>query len=202
MWSFVQANPVSFAVAAIILVLAVVGIVVGVVLRGRWKDNGFLVDPEIDKSVRWDRSSLPIGVWYARNLPAQWLDAWTASVAELEKAIGRKIFLSPLLTPSGALENHHIRSSVLLKGDEGVDPHHGVTDLRWDEHGSIISAIVTFPDRELPSLKVFGVALHEAGHVLGLAHDEQRESIMYPQISDRPGKLTESDSKLLRRAYG
>lgn len=51
------------------------------------------------------------------------------------------------------------------------------------------------------------VFTHELGHVLGLAHDESCQSIMYPQplvercVWGEPG-ITRHDAELLRRIYG
>lgn len=92
--------------------------------------------------------------------------------------------------------------TVFVHGDHGDDPNKGVTVLYYMETGEIISAEVTLPEKpNYPGDKA-KIALHELGHVMGLAHDDGDEgSIMYPYYTAHSQKFTDADIALLKRAY-
>jgi predicted Zn-dependent protease len=49
---------------------------------------------------------------------------------------------------------------------------------------------------------VFGVALHEAGHVFGLDHSVSGTSVMYPRLGNDRSALSAADVRNLRTLYG
>lgn len=206
MWEFIKANPVTFAAAGVLLILAIVGVIVGVVTKGRWLDRG-LLKTETGHPAKWMQADLPIPVWYAADISSLWLTAWTRAAGALADATGRELFMVPIEAPTDLELESPVNRALVLKDDQGLDPGHGVTDLRWDKRdGTIMSATVTLPEalagNGSNAEQRYSVALHEAAHALGLDHDERPKSIMFPTLTGRPAKLTKKDRALLKRIYG
>jgi hypothetical protein len=196
MWAFVKSAPWTFGIGAAILLLSIAGVIIGVVTRGRWKDRGLLVGN--GRPLKWPKESLPLPVWYAPGIAESWLDAWMTAAADLSRAAERPLFMHPIeAIPEMRLES---ASGIVLQDDGGLDPDRGHTELHWDQDGNLIRALITLSEAHAD--KRGAIMLHEAGHALGLDHDEQRDSIMYPTLQTWPKLLSQADQDLLRRIYG
>ncbi len=80
----------------------------------------------------------------------------------------------------------------------------GQTDLTWDQlgrvrHATISLALHTQNGTPLPEAALFAVAVHEAGHAIGLPHSADTSDVMYP--ATRTGTLTERDRRSIRVLY-
>jgi hypothetical protein len=80
----------------------------------------------------------------------------------------------------------------------------GHTDLTWDQSGrvrraSISLALRTHTGTVLPDPALLSVAVHEAGHALGLPHSSDTNDVMYP--ATRTGTLTERDRRTIEVLY-
>ncbi len=80
----------------------------------------------------------------------------------------------------------------------------GQTDLTWDQAGrvrraSISLALRTHTGVALPDAALFSVAVHEAGHALGLPHSPDTSDVMFP--ATRTGTLTERDRRTFEVLY-
>jgi predicted Zn-dependent protease len=80
----------------------------------------------------------------------------------------------------------------------------GQTDLTWDQSGrvrraSISLALRTHTGIVLPDPALLSVAVHEAGHALGLPHSSDTNDVMFP--ATRTSTLTERDRRTIEVLY-
>ncbi|CAN5847987.1 hypothetical protein BH24GEM1_BH24GEM1_04060 [soil metagenome] len=80
----------------------------------------------------------------------------------------------------------------------------GQTDLTWDQMGrvrraSISLALRTHTGTALPDPALLSVAVHEAGHALGLPHSSDTNDVMFP--ATRTGTLTMRDRRTIEVLY-
>lgn len=208
MIEFMAANKAMFIIAAGIFVGAIIGVIYGVVTKGRWEDHGLMVRD--GNKLRWPPGEL-ISVFYTAELSRLWLHAWGNAVRTLEAAIGKAVFVPATEAPA-ALDLGQFRGIVLRSSD---DPN-ASTGLGWDAEGYLVAVVVTFPrklsegvswsEAAVAATLLDAVALHEGGHTLGLDHDDQQtRSFMAPTLHERPldGQgISKYDAETLRRNYG
>ena len=80
----------------------------------------------------------------------------------------------------------------------------GQTDLTWDQAGRIRRAAVSLALRTtsgfpLPDAALVSVAVHEAGHALGMPHSADSNDVMYP--ATRTGVLSDRDRRTAQVLY-
>lgn len=80
----------------------------------------------------------------------------------------------------------------------------GQTDITWDRagrvrHAAISLAIRTNSGIRLPDASLFAVAVHEAGHAIGLPHSADSADVMFP--ATRVGVLTDRDRRTGQLLY-
>lgn len=209
MIDFIKSAPWTFATAGMILLLAIVGVIVGVVLKGRWKDNGWMMRD--GKPLKWDMSSLPIAILLHPDLGDLASRLVSNLIRHFERiARNRQLFLLhsgantglnwDQMPPTGFLAI--IPQSVARESKSSPTTLYGHCEHRYEKAtGKILSARITLPSgMKAPELS--RILQHELCHALGLGHDEQAQSIMHPKIQDRAQVITEHDKQLLRDQYG
>ena len=80
----------------------------------------------------------------------------------------------------------------------------GQTDLTWDQTGRVRRAAISLAIRShtgvpLPDGALLSVAVHEAGHAIGLPHSADTNDVMFP--ATRTGVLTERDRRTVEALY-
>ena len=80
----------------------------------------------------------------------------------------------------------------------------GQTDLTWDQLGRVRRAAISLALRThngaaLPDAALLSVAVHEAGHAIGLPHSADTSDVMFP--ATRTGTLTERDRRTVEVLY-
>jgi hypothetical protein len=201
MWQFIKSSPWTWAVAGVILILAAIGIIVGVVTKGRWKDRGFMVRD--GNRLCWEVNAFPIGVILHGDLSRSIIEIIKDVTNKFSVVIkNRNLFLiTELMVPKFDWASFPPDGYISIVLGPGIGSSKGITEHHYvRENGRILSAKITIPaiynkdtlDR---------IITHEFGHALGLDHDESVMSIMHPLIKNRPQKLTPHDTKLLRTTY-
>lgn len=141
---------------------------------------------------RWEnRSATPVRVWfastYAANFQPAFLDAIRSSFM-LWTAAGVPVRFD--FTADSASAEVVVRWRIQFEIERT-----GQTDLAWDAHGHVQSAVITLATfdpkgRPMDAEDIRIVALHEAGHLLGLDHSPDSADMMFPtarvrELSDR-----------------
>jgi hypothetical protein len=183
---------------ALVFVGAVVVVTYAIAVRPG--DVKFMTRGEVE--LRWARDDVPVDCFYLRSVPARYVAAYGAARRTLADAAGGALLGPCVAWQLEAPPNRAPSGSVLLRLRDSEGTAHGAeTRHRFDKRdGRILSAEVAF-DRGLPEDLVDRVALHEAGHVLGLDHDRESSSVMFPTASGRPKALSSRDARALRSAY-
>jgi len=178
-------------------------------------DDGF---KRIDgKVLRWDKRDLPLVCFYKSNVPDALVEAYSIAASTINDAVGESLLraCSPWLLESKAMPVMPGQGIVYLESDiEGLltdgltfeaenDPETGGrTVMYYDKRtGLMRGAVVQIADANLQGKEAL-IFLHELLHVLGLEHDRLKDSIMFENLSGRPGGLTAKDVKLLKKSYG
>ena len=202
MWEFIKANPWMFIAGSAICIVAIAGVVYGVLAKGGWFDRGLMIRD--GHKLKWDPRCFPLAVWLHPDLPIFWRQAFIQSRCMINTSAVNIIF------------NHGVEAPTEFSFDRLADGHIGIvpkdaagfmqqdtatTDLKYDKRNGRIQSVVVSVPVPCDSAKAQIMLDHEILHVLGFDHDEHIGSIMHPQLQYRAQEMTDRDVKLLRSLY-
>jgi len=180
-------------------------------------DAGFLLTDD-GKPIHHDPMDLPLQCGYEPTVPLKLVTAWENAAAWYEQQTGIRYTHPCVRWPTGTRPERPGKGFVRLKvrhvdgpgfgapavsvGPQGE--HGGTASNYFDVRtGVIVQGSVVAIDDDMPPEVTDGVARHEYGHMVGLAHDEYPGSIMVPgNTSLVLDGLTTPDVKRLKKMYG
>jgi len=183
---------ITIVIGSVIAAAALIGVIVGVVTKGGWSDNGF-------SKPQWYLPHLIVlDVMFDTTLEPAWVNAVRSAITRLNDACGREVLsiVAPIpgydwgMMPRGGIV-------TIVKGSADANP---CTEHRYEDDGvpRPVGSRVTLPQKFVGNRHA--VALHEMGHVLRLKHDENPGSIMYYKLT-ATGKLTAADENRLYETF-
>lgn len=158
--------------------------------------------------ISWDRSDLPIDAFFDPCLNDLIIAAYRTVTVELNHLIGIDLFCLGVPWALGELPNPTPRGYISLKSFTPIPGTHRYRIYGYVTHRTqkdrILSTNIRIRD-DLQSELLMTTMRHEIGHVLGLSHDNRKDSIMHSDIERNPPRdmqFTTHDVFLLRKIYG
>jgi len=211
-WRSNWKNKIMLIAGALIFLTSAITIPWAVITRQG--DLAFL-EAKNGKPFMWGAEDFPVQCMAHESVGEKQLAVFEKARTEINRKAGRELLgpCSPWMLKK-PFPTRPLRGNLLIHvGTAPEKPVDGVlVDTPWTAHpGGLtrlwgrteaverIYGVMVWIDPKYG--ESFPVWLHELGHVLGLAHDRLRDSIMWPTIQERPGSLSSKDAKALAEAY-
>jgi len=172
-----------------------------------------------NKDLHWDRSYIPVNCTYDDSVGVGHLKLYYQARNEFNNRTGIQLlnkctsWVNPADLPEFLFARLLLRVEDIPKQREDRINKKIIieTNIPWIHSGGWT---LLFSRVEEPTVIVtasmwmhpayassYTAWLHELGHVLGMQHSDVRDSIMWPKIEERAGKLSDTDLKWLKKTY-
>jgi hypothetical protein len=155
----------------------------------------------------WPDMVLPLDVFYSPLLRLRYRSALSCCINQINLACHRVVLNAPQEASNKLaveLERYSIDpplGTIYVKDCEDRSTTEGSVQFYQDSKHVLCCAVVRLPESEEGPCLTLGVTLHEMGHLLGLQHDDDPGSIMFPIAKIRPQLLPNKDMDTLKRIY-
>lgn len=162
--------------------------------------NGGMLVSQSGAAYHWSPDSFPIPVFIDSSLSLKAYQEVVDSCNVWNAAVRGQVFNCGVPDEDAALV--HVSMGQLGINASG-NPVSGRavfvlhTDDEGNDHGQILFASV-YLDLEAEVSKYRQILSHELGHVLGLDHDNDKESLMYPSVIDTSWTIQPEDIRAVR----
>jgi hypothetical protein len=193
-----------YVIAAVVFALAGGGVLYGVLTHREpgfmdvcWK-KGYALYSGCEKTtpLKWSKADLPLTYYIDFDETHKvYVESVTTAALAWNREIGAEVFKRA---------EDKSKAKVLVQWGSVRDNAGGSTQHTGDDSGPK-QAVVTLVDAS-DVRAVHRYAMHELGHVLGLAHDDFKSSVMYPIAPGMTEEMTfilpsDADKKLLQETY-
>lgn len=173
--------------------------------QSRISETDFLED-KFGRPITWSSASLPIPVVVSSSFDQFETMTILQGIEYWNRLVGQQIFY-PALGPSNEPE-FGSGEIVITRHDLPVSCKRqilGLTTWRMDHSSiegqtNITTAHVELYSEHVHDKSYLRTVVHELGHTLGLRHDEDTYSVMYPSILDGEWYVEQEDLEIIRRA--
>jgi hypothetical protein len=147
--------------------------------------------------LRWGDDLIPLTVLFSPALRLRFRASWGTASNQCNMACNRTLFIDA----RQATHQEGIKIEVYCNPppiktiyiyDEFGCCQDGATTV-WTQDGALYSALVKLPNKEIDSIHVHGVVVHEIVNILGLTPTSDKESVTYCDLLERPQALQEKD---------
>lgn len=193
-----------YVIAAVVLALAGGGVLYGVLSH---KEPGFMevcwqngqaiyTNCEKTQPLKWSKTELPL-VYFIDFDSAHkvYVESVTTAAQAWNREIGSDVFKRT---------EDKSKAKVLVQWGSVTGNAGGYTSHQGDDSGPKRAEVTLVEASDVRAVHRF--AMHELGHVLGLAHDDFKSSVMFPIQPGMTEEMTfilpsDFDKKLLQEAY-
>ena len=178
MWKRLNKTPLFVAIAGFAVILSL-ALIFGVGCAA--PQPAYMARTDAGAALHW--ATMPVKVKVMVADPA-WSDAVAAGINAWNDALGFEAFIS--------VQNATEAVAGVLAGDCDDDPGSLASTTRTARvaDGVMLVALVCLPEEPFDAQKRRNIAEHELGHLLGLAHDLNPDSIMYAYAEGASARRT------------
>lgn len=157
---------------------------------------------DTDFQIQWSPDAFPITVIVDTNLPEPLLASVTHAVFTWNEALETNVFVVEYKNLKRELPDTQCGWIAVVQDNKMA--HDGLWRGRYTDDFIICAAQISLKFNKVANTMARNnIAIHEFGHALGLAHDEDNpESIMHPKIwNDLSQHITEEDVRAIKEHY-